>query len=84
MARHISAERQARKALKHRSRNKAYKSKMNTAVKKVRGAKGKDAAAAALAKINKLLDQLAAKGIIHKNNAANKKSRLTKFVNSMK
>jgi small subunit ribosomal protein S20 len=57
---------------------------MNTAVKKVRSAKGKDEAAAALAKINKLLDQLAAKGIIHKNNAANKKSRLTKFVNAMK
>ncbi|HLF14855.1 MAG TPA: 30S ribosomal protein S20 [Bacteroidota bacterium] len=84
MARHISAERQARKALKHRSRNKAYKSRMNTAVKKVRIAKGKDEAAAALVKINKLLDQLAAKGIIHRNNAANKKSRLTKFVNSMK
>jgi len=57
---------------------------MNTAVKKVRTAKGKDEAAAALAKINKLLDQLAAKGIIHKNNASNKKSRLTKYVNSMK
>lgn len=84
MARHISAERQARKALKHRSRNRSYKSQMNTAVKKVRSAKGKDEAAAALAKIHKLLDQLAAKGIIHKNNAANKKSRLTKHVNSMK
>lgn len=84
MARHISAERQARKAVKHRSRNKAYKSRMNTGLKKVRAAKGKDEAAAALAKLNKLLDQLAAKGIIHKNNAANKKSRLTKFVNSMK
>ncbi len=84
MARHISAERQARKAIKHRSRNKSYKSRMNTAVKKVRSAKAKDEAAAALAKINKLLDQLAAKGIIHRNNAANKKSRLTKFVNSMK
>jgi small subunit ribosomal protein S20 len=84
MARHLSAERQARKALTHRSRNKSYKSKMNTAVKKVRNAKGKDEAAAALAKINKLLDQLASKGIIHRNNASNKKSRLTKFVNSMK
>jgi len=84
MARHLSAERQARKSLKNRSRNKSYKSKMNTAVKKVRNAKGKDEAAEALAKINKLLDQLAAKGIIHKNNAANKKSRLTKYVNTIK
>jgi small subunit ribosomal protein S20 len=84
MARHISAERQARKALKHRLRNRAYKSQMTTAVKKVRAAKGKDEAVAALTKIHKLLDQLASKGIIHKNNAANKKSRLTRHVNSMK
>ena len=84
MARHISAERQARKALKHRKRNRSYKSQMTTAVKKVRTAKGKDEAAAALTKIHKLLDQLAAKGIIHKNNASNKKSRLTKHVNSLK
>ena len=84
MARHISAERQARKALKHRSRNRSYKSQMTTAVKKVRAAKGKDEAVAALAKIHKLLDQLASKGIIHKNNASNKKSRLTKHVNALK
>ena len=84
MARHISAERQARKALKHRKRNRSYKSKLTTAVKKVRSAKGKDEAAAALTKIHKLLDQLAAKGIIHRNNAANKKSRLTRHVNSIK
>jgi ribosomal protein S20 len=32
----------------------------------------------------KLLDQLAAKGMIHRNNAANKKSSLTKYVNSLK
>ena len=84
MAQHLSAKRAARKALTRRSRNKAYKSKMATAIKKVRSAKGKDDAAAALQKINRLLDQLAAKGIIHQNKAANKKSRLTKFVNSMK
>ncbi len=84
MARHLSARRQARKSIKNRSRNKSYKSKMNTGIKKVRAAKGKDEAATALTKINKLLDQLAAKGIIHKNKAANKKSRLTKFVNTMK
>ena len=29
------------------------------------------------------LDKLAAKGIIHKNNAANKKSKITRYVNSL-
>jgi small subunit ribosomal protein S20 len=84
MAQHLSAERQARKSLKHRTRNRAYMSKMKTAVKRVREAKEKDAASAELKKVIKLLDQLAAKGMIHKNNAANKKSSLTKFVTSLK
>ena len=84
MAQHLSAERQARRSLKHRERNRAYMSKMKTALKRVRSAKDKDMAAVELRKAVKLLDQLAAKGIIHRNNAANKKSSLTKFVSSLK
>ncbi|MBI1807915.1 MAG: 30S ribosomal protein S20 [Ignavibacteria bacterium] len=84
MAQHLSAERQARRALKHRERNKAYMSKMKTAVKRVRHLKEKDKASIELKKVVKLLDQLAAKGIIHRNNAANKKSSLTKYVSSLK
>lgn len=84
MAQHLSAQRQARKSLKHRENNRAYVSKMKTAVKRVRSAKDKEKAGAELKKVVKLLDQLAAKGIIHRNNAANKKSSLTKYVTSMK
>jgi small subunit ribosomal protein S20 len=83
MAQHLSAERQARKAVKHRTRNRAYMSKMKTAVKRVRAAKEKEKAVVELRKAVKLLDQLAAKGIIHKNNAANKKSSLAKFVSKL-
>jgi len=84
MAQHLSAERQARKTIKHRVRNRAYMSKMKTAVKNVRLAKEREKAVAELQKAVKLLDQLAAKGIIHRNNAANKKSSLTKYVSSLK
>ncbi len=84
MAQHLSAERQARRALKHRERNRSYMSKMKTALKRVRNAKDKDKADTELKKAVKLLDQLAAKGIIHRNNAANKKSSLTKFVAALK
>jgi small subunit ribosomal protein S20 len=84
MAQHLSAERQARKAVGRRARNRAYMSKMKTAVKKVRELKDKDKAQTELKKAFKLLDQLAAKGIIHQNNAANKKSSLTKYVTSIK
>ena len=84
MAQHLSAERQARRALKHRERNRAYMSKMKTAVKRVRNEKDKAKAGTELKKVVKLLDQLAAKGLIHGNNAANKKSSLTKYVASLK
>ncbi len=84
MAQHLSAIRQARRAIKHRTRNRAYMSKMKTAIKRVRQSKEKDKAADALKKVVKLLDQLAAKGVIHRNNAANKKSRLSKFVSNLK
>ena len=65
-------------------RNRDWKSKMRTAIKRVRSTTEKEKAAVELRKTVKLLDQLAAKGIIHKNNAANNKSSLTKFVNKMK
>ncbi len=84
MAQHLSAERQARRATKHRLRNRSYAAKMKTAVKRVRMTKEKAKAAAELKKAFKLLDQLASKGVIHKNNAANQKSSLTKFVTSLK
>ena len=84
MAQHPSAEKQARKALKHRARNRRYISIMKTAIKRVVQSKEKDKATVELRRAVKLLDQLAAKGIIHRNNAANKKSRLTKLVTSLK
>ena len=84
MAQHLSAEQQARKAIRHRERNRAYLSKMKTAIKRVRSLKEKDKAAAALSRAVKLLDQLASKGIIHRNNAANKKSSLMKYVGTLK
>jgi small subunit ribosomal protein S20 len=44
----------------------------------------KEKAKADLKKTVKLLDQLAAKGVIHRNYASNQKSRLTKFVSTLK
>ena len=84
MANHPSAEKRARVAKRRATRNSAAKSKMRSALKKVRSATQKDQATTELRKTVKLLDQLAAKGVIHKNMAANQKSKLTKFVSSMK
>jgi len=84
MAQHASAAKQARQAKRRRMHNKHYQSLMKTMIKKVRGAKQKDEAQKVLRQTVKLLDKLAAKGIIHSNNAANQKSKLTRFVNAMK
>lgn len=84
MAQHASAAKQARQALRRRIRNLRYKSLIKTMIKKVRTTKEKDKAQEVLRRTVKLLDELAAKGIIHHNRAANQKSKLTRLVNALK
>jgi small subunit ribosomal protein S20 len=84
MAQHESAEKRARQAVRHAARNAQWKSRMRNALKRVRSLKDKEKAKADLKKTVKLLDQLAAKGIIHRNYASNQKSRLTKVVSALK
>ncbi|RBY84884.1 30S ribosomal protein S20 [Blastococcus sp. TF02A-30] len=67
---------------KARQRNVAVKSALKTAVRRVRtAAEAGDAAAAteAMKDANKALDKAASKGVIHKNQAANRKSGLAKL-----
>jgi small subunit ribosomal protein S20 len=66
---------------KARLRNKAVKSELKTAIRKYReAAEGDDAAATsvALAHASKKLDKAVSKGVIHKNQAANRKSAIAK------
>lgn len=83
MAHHKSAIRRIRKSEQQRLRNRHYKSMMNTYIKKVLAATDKEEGEARLRKAVSILDKLAAKGIIHQNKAANKKAKLTRFVNSL-
>jgi small subunit ribosomal protein S20 len=84
MAQHKSAEKKARQSKRRASRNTQLKSRMRKALKRVRAMTDKEKAAAELKKTTKLLDQLSAKGVIHKNTASNYKSRLTRFVGTLK
>ena len=71
---------------KARQRNVAVKSALRTAVRRVRtAAESGDAAAAAtaFAVAAKQLDKAASKGVIHKNQAANRKSGMAKQVTSL-
>ena len=67
-------------------RNKAVKSELKTHVRAVRTAitaGDKDKAVVALGTASKKLDKAVSKGVIHKNQAANKKSAIAKAVNSL-
>lgn len=67
-------------------RNKMVSSATKTAIKKVVtavNAGDKSAAADALKAASKAIDMACTKGILHKNNAARKKSRLARLVNNM-
>lgn len=83
MPQHASAAKRMRSSARRRARNKANISRMKTLIKKVRSAKDKQTASAALRAAVKFLDEIAAKGIIHRNKAANQKSKLTRLVNKM-
>lgn len=81
-----SAEKRHRKSEERRLRNKSVKSSVRTSVKKfVSLAQKKDPQAdTALKDMIKKLDTAAGKGIIKKNTAARKKSRMQKYYNSLK
>jgi small subunit ribosomal protein S20 len=81
-----SAAKRARQALKRRARNRAYKSALHTSIKRVEvalAAGDKEAARSALAGACASLDKTASKGVIHRNAAARRKSRLTRRVAAM-
>lgn len=71
---------------KARLRNNAVKSELKTAIRAVATAvesSDKDAAATALVAASRKLDKAVSKGVIHKNNAANRKSAISKKVNAL-
>jgi small subunit ribosomal protein S20 len=86
MANIKSAKKRVLIAEANRQKNVAWKSSIKTAFKKVlelATGKDKDALSAALSKAYQLCDKAVSKGILHKNTAARKKSRLTKAVNKL-
>jgi small subunit ribosomal protein S20 len=86
MANTSSAKKAVRKIARRTAINKSRRSEMRTYVRKVEeaiGAKDPKAAAAALHEAEPLVARAAQKGILHKNTAARKISRLTKRVKAL-
>lgn len=87
MANIKSAAKRARQSLKRRDHNSYYRTTARTFVKKARTQIDGDELEAAEATVQqaiKALDKAAQKGVIHRNNAARRKSRLTKALNKAK
>jgi small subunit ribosomal protein S20 len=78
-----SAMKRARQNEKRRAQNRIYRSSTRTYIKKARrlvGAGDLEQAEVEVASAIRALDRAAQKGIIHKNNAARRKSRLVKLL----
>ena len=83
MPRTKSAEKQLRQSHTHAARNRAQRSQLRTAIKRVRAAAGENVEAA-YAEAVQLLDRAGRKNIVHRNTAARTKARLAKLVSSKK
>ena len=82
-----SAEKRHRQSEERRLRNKSAKSAVRTSVKKfvtLARQKNTGEAEAALKEMIKKIDTVAGKGIIKRNTAARKKSRMQKLFNTLK
>ncbi len=83
MPQNKSAEKRMRQNKKRHHRNKSHKSRVRSKIKTLRSLEDPEAAQELLNDVKGELDRLAAKGIIHKNKAANRKSKLEKHVNEL-
>ncbi len=80
MANHKSAKKRIRQNAKRREENRYYKKTTRTAIKNLRAMESKTDAEAFFPKVMSMIDKLAKRGNIHKNKAANLKSKLAHHI----
>ena len=83
MANHQATKKDVRKATKRRERNRYYGKTTRNAIRDLKVIKVQKEAGEKLPEIASLIDRLAKKGVIHKNKAANLKSKLARRVNQL-
>ena len=84
MANHKSALKRIRSNNKKRLLNRFQHKPTRNAIKKLKGLTSKKEAKKLLPSVTSLIDKLSKKNIIHKNKAANLKSKLTTHVAALK
>ncbi|MCC7437092.1 MAG: 30S ribosomal protein S20 [Armatimonadetes bacterium] len=83
MPQHVSAEKRVRQTERRRARNRFNKVMMRNALKAVAAATTKDDLAEKIRQATRILDRLATKGLIHKNFAAHRKSKMAQRLATM-
>jgi small subunit ribosomal protein S20 len=83
MAHHKSSKKRIRQDAKKRIHNRYFKKTTRNAVRKLRDIEDKTDAENLLPSVTSLLDKLAKRNLIHKNKAANLKSKLMQHVNAL-
>ena len=84
MANHQSAKKRARQTEKLREANRYYKKSTRTAIRKLREMESHSDAEKFLPNVVSMIDKLVRRNTWHKNKAANLKSKLTRYVASLK
>lgn len=83
MANHKSSLKRIRQDKKKNLHNRYYAKTMRNAVRKLRAMTDKEEAVKMYPSVQKILDKLAKTNLIHKNKAANIKSSLAQYINSL-
>lgn len=86
MANHKSAIKRAKQSEARRIRNRSRRTRMKHAIKSLEealGARNPEEAQSLLKEAISVIDRTASRGVIHKNHASRKISRLTKKVNAL-
>lgn len=78
MANHSATKKDVRQAAKRRDRNRYYGKTTRNAVRDLKALKEEKAYDEQLPSVVSMIDKLAKRGVIHKNKAANLKSKLAK------
>jgi small subunit ribosomal protein S20 len=83
MANHKATKKDVRQSAKRRERNRYNGKTTRNAIRDLKTVSEKAAAGKELPEVISMIDKLAKNGVIHRNKAANLKSKLTKRVNKL-
>ena len=84
MANHKATKKDVRQAAKRRDRNRYYGKTTRNAIRDLRATSDATTMEGQFPTVASMIDKLAKRGVIHKNKAANLKSKLAKKVNATK